>query len=1180
MLRLGRRAPELVNQLSSSGATVLRPSLVQVRKLSTDDQYAGYVNIDAEEEAIEEQRPLNPLFQMPVKPSDAEAYQQQRAAQLKFLHMVTRNRKLAAKLTPILQDIREKRSRAFRQRNKERRIQSIIDDINQHPENKLIDATEFNIENTTQPADQQVRLEQAFLERSYTKMAELHLNNPDASPNILAQHMPEWSSYEFPEIRDEPHLRAMLKDFFTHPRHILRYQAKLTPKQREKFGNVLLNPMMYAFSRHRAVVRAIVDARKMLLDSGFQESELQLPKSLPDLSATSLYGAIDMAEEWVAPGQNDHIAEMLHIDEIQDRKVEERREERVSMSDKHDEEHFEDRIELNKHALASLGIFDEEEVAQDKVPNHEDDEPEDEQATTELDLKRNRRAGGEEGEWDDEENVDGENAGGDGDGDDDGFAGEDDEDGDIYNFSSDDEDETSTALGSLWEASKAGVMERPLEMTPDQKYTMMNDIDKLERLGQQDDSLSTASLKTIKDPQLRLAVKRAFAAVSLEDFDARVEAFEISKLPELATAVLQDLRDRLVAVEELKNPNIKPVDRLLALLRRDSNGFTDFPLAEECLRGASEGHPDYEMSTELQNLVHSWTQSIAALQEASLDIQGHLPNDKLATILRNCVSTETPLSESTQHISALHNFTNAMLENEYSNSVRGLLDLGYQSSLKIDQLTPGLQKYRDLPPLLDQFPNGTYQAMDETFGDNNVLEVDSFKDVFDDVIAKSIDVREHEIDRYVYEGMKAFKQNEPRVGEALVYRPTRQRLTAILRSSFDLFNEGDMLFDEDTAVTGLIYDIGRGFQRTPKAIQADLDAAGKDWFDEHENHAVHVISEFCHRLFTTPASLGIMRTSEGQELLERSAHYQFVQKMVDDAHQRLVDSDTPLARRTVRALSFIKAIGAQMPKPEDQRLIQVMELLHIHLYQVAVHNTHITSSPPSAYPPEVSHVAAFRLHEDGYEAYLQLIEDWIEAQAAVSLYMVPGETGTPPPRANARLQDFGVSYTTAEYVEPFGSKLQQKRTKFASRKVKIVIYVPSFHLPERAHKRFVELAGPRYDPVQKTLRVVADKFPNSTLNRRHAEQMIRALMTEAYKAEPNFIAFADLDVSVDQYTLAQTKPLPRNLPPEFSDPAYTRMTLSEIEAIKDPELKWRVKQLHHQWYTYQLVPSKSNRVVQ
>jgi len=89
-----------------------------------------------------------------------------------------------------------------------------------------------------------------------------------------------------------------------------------------------------------------------------------------------------------------------------------------------------------------------------------------------------------------------------------------------------------------------------------------------------------------------------------------------------------------------------------------------------------------------------------------------------------------------------------------------------------------------------------------------------------------------------------------------------------------------------------------------------------------------------------------------------------------------------------------------------------------------------------------------------------------------------------------------------EYPLYVGSKLHDP---LIVRKLLLRVFVPALKLPPLVRKRLVKLVGPRYKSGVLTL--ISRSKPNLAANKNHAIKTLKLLLSEAYKADLNYIPF-------------------------------------------------------------------------
>lgn len=71
-----------------------------------------------------------------------------------------------------------------------------------------------------------------------------------------------------------------------------------------------------------------------------------------------------------------------------------------------------------------------------------------------------------------------------------------------------------------------------------------------------------------------------------------------------------------------------------------------------------------------------------------------------------------------------------------------------------------------------------------------------------------------------------------------------------------------------------------------------------------------------------------------------------------------------------------------------------------------------------------------------------------------------------------------------------------------SRKVKLQVYLTDLVLDEHAKKKLIQLVGPRYNPDNDELTIVADRCPTRKQNKDYAMYLLTVLYHESWKTEP------------------------------------------------------------------------------
>tara|TARA_R110002050_G_scaffold269210_1_gene411594 strand:+ start:2225 stop:3715 length:1491 start_codon:yes stop_codon:yes gene_type:complete len=107
-----------------------------------------------------------------------------------------------------------------------------------------------------------------------------------------------------------------------------------------------------------------------------------------------------------------------------------------------------------------------------------------------------------------------------------------------------------------------------------------------------------------------------------------------------------------------------------------------------------------------------------------------------------------------------------------------------------------------------------------------------------------------------------------------------------------------------------------------------------------------------------------------------------------------------------------------------------------------------------------------------------------------------------------------VKIVTNEIIEPSSMEYLQDLQISHTKKVSLIVQLKDLQLPPLAEKRFIALVGPRYCSETGRVRITGNGYPNKSMNRLYAKQLLRELIHESYLALPQFVSLRDLENSV------------------------------------------------------------------
>lgn len=1184
---------------------------------STDaNSRVGYVYFDQEEEAEEVVRQLNPFRTVPLSKPLLDRSKRRTLERELFRARLLSSRALISRFRSAqVEQQAEARATAatVRRAAREQRRQAKESADGKSP--KLVKTAPFSGFGGT---PRQLKLEHRYLATTYNRLTELRMNTPDISlDEAIAETEPTFAQYVPPETRAYPFIRQYMHDFLLHPQHMLNYQDNLTITEREKMKSQLFNRTLWAFGQQAAVRQSISSASKSLLDAGFSPSDLRLPDSLPDLSATRLFRSAEFQEQWKPPSEVDHVSHFFGTERPEDELIMERSSSMTkqkpgldaeletimtqpslstvnsffypdagSSDDEYDFDNptaigpshepqieFEEDLEDIYTSLEGDGDFDyyfpynKNPDDGGDLPDDDDDDDENYDASRiQEQMKiRDRARGAKEDRKGSKKFAGPAGAAG---------AEEEEEDDGL------DADAQEMAV-PLWELRKSGLLKEPLALTPDQRRMLLNNIDHLDRATKPLPTRLEVALASIKDPVLLQQYRDIITSTTLLEFDRAAARIALKSLPPAAESQLHISRRSLAAAETLADPKRSRLltlpQRVELLLQRDGFDFRDFDLLEEVLQRNDAGDPKCQLDEE-EELRYSLLKEFLAIQVlAESNTTTTFGDNNLPDILRAAIDPSLPLAQIAPALLKIHNTVSVLPTNNHHVAMR-LYSAFVPILDKIEEVISNqkIDIFGGLPPLHEHFPIGSFRV-DEIYGDLDYPTIRSPEEFLGFCATENSADAHCEWDRWIYHATASFKKANPVVGELLVHHPTRRRLNSLLRFALPLFLGAKVTppGEGKHASLGLIYDVAIGLQRVPREIHEHMNRVIKDTLEERFPSSQTLLSDAFHSIATTQAPSGLTQT-KGEATLEARAVREFVDRMVAAVKQEIKDRDSELAKRAIRTLDFLESLQKEMTSDGDRKLLESLILLHLHLFQVSHEAERMLGQRDQQLSERRLEELLSQPNTTVYSGYLKLIEDWMVEQTAAYL---PTPWNPAPKHHRPRLSDYGFSVSTVEYVEPLGNKLHRKRLAFSQRKVSFLFDVATLSLPKAVEQRLAALSGSRYDANTRTLRIVADRYPKPHLNFRHAVQMTRKLLTEARKADPSFVPLDDEAVPLDSLiSVAPETPSGPLLPAEYYQGTLNSLSAAEIEAIKDVEEKWRLKQLAHEYVLFRIHPTLKNRL--
>lgn len=82
-------------------------------------------------------------------------------------------------------------------------------------------------------------------------------------------------------------------------------------------------------------------------------------------------------------------------------------------------------------------------------------------------------------------------------------------------------------------------------------------------------------------------------------------------------------------------------------------------------------------------------------------------------------------------------------------------------------------------------------------------------------------------------------------------------------------------------------------------------------------------------------------------------------------------------------------------------------------------------------------------------------------------------------------------------------------TKLILKKAILRVFVDNLKLPHEVRQRFIDLCGERYNPSTRTVKIVSDIKPSQHENVGNVYKLFRSLISEAWKADLNYIPSKD-----------------------------------------------------------------------
>ena len=674
---------------------------------------------------------------------------------------------------------------------------------------------------------------------------------------------------------------------------------------------------------------------------------------------------------------------------------------------------------------------------------------------------------------------------------------------------------------------------------------------------------------------------RLLRRTSEQDFDALLKRVGgLQQFPGAAREALVGYRRQLSAKAQLRHldPAKQPLEVLLLTMERDGAHFQDHALLDKVLDLADSPNPPFVMHADTRSCLELQSRLLHARQAAE-----NVSDTSIASLVEEIVSA--PKHALHDPTLALHNLAEQNLELSQQAFV-GALDALVSFDARILDKSDKSSYHpetEELEPAQDDEETDAEDAatvewlMDYDFESNEGPDYRSSDDdvinnpeeLMAEVAADNLSTPPSVLDRYLSEQLRSQKRSHPLVVERTFLRPYRKRLAEFLHFGFqNLIADTSSLFQDESSTKsyGIIYDICRAYKRSPEEFQIELQAIiTEDSIPE----SVHALSEPLFDLFTRPASIGIQRSS-GETFAEARERHNLRHGQVAKLKAQLAASPFSLERDVLRVLEYMESLHATFESPADKRLLECLILMHLQMYQTSAHPADLVVDPSTDSVETSSHYVSSDL-DSWQESWLYPWLNWIE-EHRVATFPMPDDPVSQFKRPSQHRS--GVSVATVEYCQPIASELQEKAVKFSERKVSFMLDLSKLHLPAPVLDRLHQLAQTRYNPATQTLRIVADAYPDAPTNRRYAKQLIRELMTEAFKAHPKFVPFSDaVPTNRPVFSAPPETPHGRLLSSEYYDQSLLSLTPSDVDSIRDVEHRWNLKQQLHQYVLFTPVPA-------
>jgi len=269
---------------------------------------------------------------------------------------------------------------------------------------------------------------------------------------------------------------------------------------------------------------------------------------------------------------------------------------------------------------------------------------------------------------------------------------------------------------------------------------------------------------------------------------------------------------------------------------------------------------------------------------------------------------------------------------------------------------------------------------------------------------------------------------------------------------------------------------------------------------------------------------------------------------------------------SVVSMDYLRQAYAECEHAHDRKLVMCLLVMHLHFEDVFAALVKGAIDNPDAHKSgEMQERIAY---------HLIVYSEWLEHQKSVILEMAQlglpllweKPQKVPTPRRAVRI-------STTKIYDAKGTPATDQRSKFESRKSKVLLDVPSLKLPAVVEANLIAIAGPRYHQKKRLITITADKYPDANTNRNHALQMAKRLIHEAFLSSPQFVPvqkdnlefidFGDPDIinPEKEYT---------TLPDEYFDNTHAIHLDPQFAADKDIDQRKRKKQIQQEYVTFRV----------